>query len=304
MFFRMNEHARPAPAAAADFDGFLARVGERVRTGRSRRGLSRKALAQHSGVSERYLAQLEAGTGNCSLLLLRRVAEAMRVPMAELIAEQPAHSGDGAQLMQLIDRLSPEQIAAARDYLVSHFGAAIGGRRQDRIALIGLRGGGKSTLGKLLGKALEAPFIELNRAVETQAGMGLSELFEMFGPAAVRRMERTALENILASEGRYALATGGGLVAEPASFDLLLSSCLTVWVRAAPADHMQRVIDQGDLRPMAGNASAMDDLLDILKSREPLYAKADIVLDTTGRTPRDSATDLLATLHAAPAEVP
>jgi len=163
MFFRMNEHARPAPAAAADFDGFLARVGERVRTGRSRRGLSRKALAQHSGVSERYLAQLEAGTGNCSLLLLRRVAEAMRVPMAELIAEQPAHSGDGAQLMQLIDRLSPEQIAAARDYLVSHFGAAIGGRRQDRIALIGLRGGGKSTLGKLLGKALEAPFIELNR---------------------------------------------------------------------------------------------------------------------------------------------
>ncbi len=160
MFRLMNEHARPAPAAA-EFDSFLVRVGERVRTGRSRRGLSRKALAQRSGVSERYLAQLEAGTGNCSLLLLRRIAEAVHLPMSDLVAEEPARSADGALLMQLVDRLSPDQIAEARDYLVTHFGAAIGGRRQDRIALIGLRGGGKSTLGKLLAKALETPFIEL-----------------------------------------------------------------------------------------------------------------------------------------------
>jgi XRE family transcriptional regulator, aerobic/anaerobic benzoate catabolism transcriptional regulator len=299
----MNEHARPAPAAA-EFDSFLARVGERVRTGRSRRGLSRKALAQRSGVSERYLAQLEAGTGNCSLLLLRRIADAVHLPMSELVAEEPARSADGALLMQLVDRLSPDQIAEARDYLVTHFGAAIGGCRQDRIALIGLRGGGKSTLGKLLAKALETPFIELTRAVETHSGMALSEMFEMFGSATVRRAERSALESLLASESRFVLATGGGLVGEPATFELLLTSCLTVWVRAAPEDHMQRVIDQGDLRPMAGNAGAMDDLLEILKSREPLYAKADIVLDTSGRTPHESTAALLAALHPAPADVP
>jgi XRE family aerobic/anaerobic benzoate catabolism transcriptional regulator len=274
-------------------DDFLQRLGERVRTMRSRRGMSRKALAKHSEVSERYLAQLEGGTGNCSIVLLRRIATAMSVRLAELVGEHPEPAIENQLLTQLLERLSPAQVAEARELLLSRFGGPTSDMRRGRIALIGLRGGGKSTLGPLLGKALSVPFVELDRVIEQQSGMALTELFEMFGQATFRRMERAALDRILREHPAFVLATGGSLVAEPGTFELLLTSCLTVWVRTRPEQHMSRVIAQGDLRPMAGNTRSMDDLVQILTSREPLYAKADITLDTTDRTPEQSIADLL-----------
>jgi len=286
--------ARPKkPSDTNDLGAYLKRLGERVRTIRSRRAMSRKALAKHSEVSERYLAQLEGGTGNCSIVLLRRIAQAMSVPVAELVDDRPERSVENLLLMQLIDRMAPAEVAETRRVLLKRFGGTSSKTRRGRIALIGLRGGGKSTLGRLLAAALGSPFIELDREIERQSGMALSELFDMFGQATFRRIERATLETILHSNPRLVLATGGGIVTEPSTFELLLTSCFTVWVRAAPEDHMSRVMAQGDLRPMSGSTRAMDDLKSILSSREPLYAKADVTLETTGETPAQSLRALM-----------
>jgi XRE family aerobic/anaerobic benzoate catabolism transcriptional regulator len=284
---------RRRSAKAGELDAFLKRLGERVRTMRSRRGMSRKVLARHSRVSERYLAQLEAGAGNCSIVLLRRIAHAMSVPVAELIDERPDRPVESLLLAQLLDRLAPAELTRAREVLLAQFGGPSSATRNGRIALIGLRGGGKSTLGRRLAAELKVPFVELDREIERQSGMALAELFEMFGQETFRRLERAALEKALAANERCVLATGGSLVTEPGTFELLLASCLTVWVRAKPTEHMARVIAQGDLRPMADNARAMDDLVAILMSREPLYAKADLTLDTAGKTAAQSARELL-----------
>jgi XRE family aerobic/anaerobic benzoate catabolism transcriptional regulator len=275
-------------------DSFLVQLGERVRMVRSRRGMSRKVLAKQSKVSERYLAQLELGKGNCSIVLLRRIAKAMSVPVAELVDDRPEREVEQVLLEQFLERLSATERAEARDVLLSHFGGPSNEDRRGRIALIGLRGGGKSTLGKLLAETLEVPFIELDREIEKQSGMALSEIFEMFGQQTFRRLEFAALEKTLAENPRFVLATGGSLVTEPATYELLLTSCLTVWVRTQPDQHMNRVIEQGDLRPMAENARAMDDLVSILKSREPLYAKADRIIDTEGKKPEQSLRELSA----------
>ncbi|MFL5046306.1 MAG: helix-turn-helix transcriptional regulator [Xanthobacteraceae bacterium] len=284
------------PGASGDLGGYLTRLGERVRTVRSRRAMSRKALAKHSDVSERYLAQLEGGTGNCSIVLLRRIAHALSVPVTELIDDRPERSVESLLMRQLIDRLSPAQAAEAREFLLSRFDGAMSELRRGRIALIGLRGGGKSTLGRLIADELGCPFIELDREVERESGMGLSELFEMFGQATFRRMERAALEAVLEKHPRFVLATGGGLVTEPATFELLLASSFTVWVKAQPQEHMQRVMDQGDLRPISGHARAIDELVAILASREPLYAKADATIETTDVTPDQAMQFLLKVL--------
>ncbi len=281
----MADRTKSDAGVSRDLGTYLKRLGERVRTIRSRRAMSRKALAGHSDVSERYLAQLEGGTGNCSIVLLRRIAQALSVPVAELIDDRPERSIESLLMMQLIDRLTPAQAKEARDFLLSRFDRTTSELKRGRVALIGLRGGGKSTLGRRLATELGCPFIELDREVERESGMALGELFEMFGQAAFRRLERNALEAVLDRHSRFVLATGGGLVTEPATFELLLASCFTVWIKAEPQEHMQRVIDQGDLRPIAGNSGAMDDLVAILKSREPLYAKADSAIETTGLTP-------------------
>jgi XRE family aerobic/anaerobic benzoate catabolism transcriptional regulator len=288
--------------AAEELRLFLARIGERVRTLRSRRGMSRKALARHSCVSERYLAQLEAGKGNFSIVLLRRVADAISVPVAELVDDRPDRSIDHLLVTQFLDRLSPMDLVAARDLLLARFGGATHDRRHHRIALIGMRGSGKSTLGRAVGARLGMPFIELDRRIEEQSGMAVSEMFELFGQETFRRNERAALESVLSQNTGFVVATGGSLVTEPATFELLTSSCRTVWIRTSPEEHMRRVIDQGDLRPMANNDRAMDDLVSILSSREPLYAKADLILDTTGETPQQSLRRLLELLGEATQE--
>lgn len=274
-------------------DPFLQRLGEKVRTMRSRRGMSRKVLARHSDVSERYLAQLEAGEGNCSIQLLRRIADAMSVPVADLVDDRPERPLEAMLLDQFLGRLSSAEIAEAREVLLARFGGPSAAMRRERIALIGLRGGGKSTIGSLLAEQLGVPFVELDRVIEQKGGMPIGEMIEMFGQETFRRAERSALETVLHDNPRLVLATGGGLVTEPATYELLLTSCVTVWVRADPDQHMQRVIAQGDMRPMADSARAMDDLVAILKSREPLYAKADVALDTAGTSPERSVEELV-----------
>jgi XRE family aerobic/anaerobic benzoate catabolism transcriptional regulator len=283
--------ARAKAAPGHDSDPYLRRLGERVRTLRHQRGITRKALAQHAKVSERYLAQLEVGKGNCSIVLLRRIARAIGLPVTQLVHDGAEPPLDLVLLTQFLERLPPDMLVEARKLVTEHFSSPSEDRR--RIALIGLRGGGKSTLGRLLAEHLDVPFIELDREIERRSGANLSEIFDMFGQETFRRAEREALDEVLRRHPHFVIATSGSIVTEPGTLELLLASCFTIWVRAEPEEHMKRVMAQGDMRPMANNARAMEDLVSILKSREPLYAKAEAVLATTGKTPEQNLAELL-----------
>lgn len=283
--------ARSKAAPSSSPDAYLHRLGARVRTLRHQRGITRKALAQHAKISERYLAQLEAGLGNCSIVLLRRIAHAIGLPVTQLVQEGAEPPLDLVLLSQFLERLPPDMLVEARKLVTEHFSSATEDRR--RVALIGLRGGGKSTLGRLLAERLDVPFIELDREIERRSGATLSEIFDMFGQETFRRAEREALDEVLRRHPHFVIATSGSIVTEPGTLELLLASCFTVWVRAEPEEHMKRVMAQGDMRPMANNARAMEDLVSILKSREPLYAKAEAVLATTGKTPEQNLAELL-----------
>ena len=283
--------ARAKGARGSSPDAYLHRLGARVRTLRHQRGITRKALAQHAKISERYLAQLEAGLGNCSIVLLRRIARAIGLPVTQLVQEGAEPPLDLVLLSQFLARLPPDMLVEARKLVTEHFSSATEDRR--RVALIGLRGGGKSTLGRLLAERLDVPFIELDREIERRSGATLSEIFDMFGQETFRRAEREALDDVLRRHQHFVIATSGSIVTEPGTLELLLASCFTVWVRAEPEEHMKRVMAQGDMRPMANNARAMEDLVSILKSREPLYAKAEAVLATTGKTPEQNLAELL-----------
>ena len=272
---------------------YLRQLGERVRVARARRGMTRKILAQQSGVSERYLAQLETGKGNGSIVLLRRISRAIGMPVTQLVNEGAEPALDLVLLSQFLERLPPKALSDARELLLRHFSEPSDDLRKARIALIGLRGGGKSTLGRLLAARLDVPFIELDREVERRSGASLSEIFDMFGQETFRRAEREALESVLRQHPAFVMATSGSIVTEPGTLELLLASCFTVWLRAEPDEHMKRVMEQGDMRPMAHSARAMEDLIAILKSREPLYAKAAAELVTSGKTPEQNLAELL-----------
>ena len=292
----MAESAPVWTVGSADPDGegrYLATLGERVRSLRARRGMSRKVLARESGVSERYLARLEGGEGNISVLLLRQVARALDTAIDQLVLEGDDPPVELAHSLEVLRRLDPPDLERARRWLSDTFGGTLNATRNSRIALIGLRGAGKSTIGSLLAERLALPFVELDREVEREVGMTLAAVFDLYGQAGFRRLERKALDRLVAENPKMVLAAGGGLVSDAATYEHLLATCFTVWLRAAPAEHMQRVIAQGDMRPMADNRESMADLRRILKGREPLYGKADLHFTTSDRTPRQCV-DLLA----------
>jgi len=281
-------------AAPAD-EAYLRRVGERVRLARARRGMSRKSLSRASGVSERYLAELERGAGNASLLVLRQIADALSIEAAALVSDAPERPIDLTLALHQLERLSPAELDEARRLIAEHFGQAVSPAR-GRIALVGLRGAGKTTLGQLAAQALAVPFVELDREIERASGMELSEIFAVHGQPMFRRLERQCLETIIARFEQAVIATGGSLVTEPATYDLLISSCFVVWLTAEPDEHMSRVLAQGDLRPMADGPQAMDDLQAILDSRRALYARANAVVNTGGKTETQAFASLLAAI--------
>src|SRR5579871_3244094 len=270
---------------------FLEQLGQRVRNMRALRGMSRKVLAKVSGISERYIAQLESGKGNVSIVLLRRVSNAMGAHLEDLIpTSDPAP--DWQVIRDLLRKATPNQVAQAKDVLAGH-GAYAHRSSFSGVALIGLRGAGKSTLGKILAKNIGWNFVELNKEIEQQNGLSVAEIIALYGQEGFRRMEQSALTQLLARKELTVLATGGGIVSEPVTFDLILSSFYTIWLKAEPEEHMARVRKQGDLRPMADDRSAMAELRNILTSREPLYARASAVVDTAGLTVDAAATRLL-----------
>ncbi len=238
-----------APLTSAQQDAaYLARLGERVRAWRTDQAMTRRTLSEASGVSERYLAQLESGQGNMSVLLLRKVARAMGVPLERLVADE------------------------------------VRAPRSERVALVGLRGAGKSTLGEKLARALEVPFVELDKEVEKEAGAKLGEVFAMYGQDAYRRFERRALERVLAANPRAVIAAGGSLVTDAETYGMLLQSCVCIWLKASPEEHMSRVIAQGDMRPFKGRSAALLEIRKLLKDREELYARADAAVETSGKS--------------------
>ncbi|HUP50288.1 MAG TPA: helix-turn-helix transcriptional regulator [Thermoanaerobaculia bacterium] len=275
-----------------DDQDFLRAFGERLRGERARRGMSRKLLAGHAGISERYVTQIESGKGNVSIAILRQIAAALGLPLTRLVEEETG--SEMALLRQFLVRLTPAQMTEAHAVLAARFASQPAASRSRRIALIGLRGAGKTTLGTAMAGALRVPFFELDREIERLAGTTLGALIELYGQQASRRDEAQALEDLLERHPQFVVAAGGGIVSETATYEMLLRHCLTVWVRARPEDHMARVIAQGDLRPMAGSTQAMEDLRRILEERTPLYARADITIETSGNSEAGSLQELLA----------
>jgi XRE family aerobic/anaerobic benzoate catabolism transcriptional regulator len=285
-----------AALPTSDGDHYLRHLGERVREERARRGMTRKTLARDSGLSERYLAQLESGKGNISIKLLRQVGDALNLPLVRLLGEASERNAELQAILELLGRLPPDRLREVRALLDTHFHTADRQARQHRIALIGLRGAGKSTLGRRLARHLDLPFIELDAEIERDFGLSLSEIFALSGQSAYRRSERRAFESVLERHPRFVLAAGGSIVAEPDTYEELLARCLTIWIKTSPEEHMGRVIAQGDFRPMADNKEAMADLERILAARAPFYARADAVVETAGRSIEASFRQLLTAL--------
>lgn len=276
-------------------EDFLLFLGRRVRELRNRQGMTRKIAAQEADISERHLAQLEAGEGNVSIVLLRRIAAALQVSLLELFAPEVQAPDEKRMIQQFLERLPNHRVGDVVFRLMREFGPEEKLRRM-RIALIGLRGAGKSTLGTKVATELNLPFIELDHEIEKDTGMPLAEIFSLYGQSGYRAIERRTLEKVVRERARAVLSVGGGVVSEKETFDYLLSNCYTVWIKAQPEEHMSRVIAQGDLRAMAGNDQAMEDLRRILAAREPLYRKADFCLDTSGISVEESFAKLQAAL--------
>lgn len=287
-------------ATAADGPGsmpdpiktYIAGIGERTRGIRAQRGMSRKDLSRHSGISERYLAQLESGQANISVALLWQLAEALNVEFQELLPDNDDSRGVQLKpLLSFLERLSLDQQKAAYSLLLKQFSDAKG--PVHGIALVGLRGGGKTTLGTLLAERLNVPFVRLGEVIENLAGMKTPELFSLGGQKAYRRLEHQAVRQVIDDNECVVVETGGSLVSEQGTYDALLGSFYTVWIKASPEEHMNRVIAQGDLRPMEGNSEAMTDLKLIIEERKSYYSAANYILDTSGRSVQDCLQELV-----------
>ena len=293
-----NSKVASLPRATPVPDGdFLLFLGKRVRELRNLRGMTRKMVARESDVSERHLAQLEAGEGNVSIVLLRRIAAALNASLFELFAPQVEEPAEKLMIQRFLERLPNHRLEDVVFRLMRDFSPGEKMRRK-RIALIGLRGAGKSTLGSKLAIELTIPFIELDGAIEKDTGMPLSEIFSLYGQSGYRAIEKRTLARVLNEHAAAVLSVGGGVVSEKETFDYLLSHCYTIWIKAQPEEHMARVLEQGDFRAMAGNDQAMEDLRRILEAREPLYRQADMELDTSGSSVTESFSRLKTTLQS------
>jgi XRE family transcriptional regulator, aerobic/anaerobic benzoate catabolism transcriptional regulator len=270
--------------APADDDAFVAAVGRLVRLARAKRGMTRRQLAQGSGASERYLAQIESGQGNPSVIILKSIAEALDVPIIDLLPRSNGRTAAMTHILDLLGRMPLAELPAIAELIESRASADAASDRARRIALIGLRGAGKSTLGQRLARELGCPFIELDRLVEQEYGARVPDLIEMAGLATFRRYERTCLERVIAEHEAAVIATAGGIVANAETYALLLRRTHAIWLKARPDEHMSRVMEQGDFRPMAQNREAMADLVAILDARRADYARAEAELDTSGDT--------------------
>ena len=289
---------RPKSRRADPQDAAYLRVlADKIRDARAQRGMTRNALAADSGVSLRFLAQLESGQGNPSILVLRRIASAMGFPPDSLLSDDPPPAIGRVLLMQMLKRLSDDDVSKARGLLSHHLGLdAVSEAKKPYVTLIGLRGAGKTTLGRRLAQERGVPFFELDREVEREYGATIGEILQLHGQPGYRRFERESLQAILSQHEAAIIETGGGLAADPETLPLMLDHSVAVWVRALPEEHMQRVIDQGDLRPMARSREAMRELKDILKAREPFYRQAHLHLSTSGKSADQSFEELLGLL--------
>jgi XRE family aerobic/anaerobic benzoate catabolism transcriptional regulator len=278
---------------------FLKALGLRVRRRREASGYTRKALAQHAGLSERYLAQLELGSGNVSMLLLRKLAVALECDLVDLIEQgkmsRPPERAGVARINTILRQLGDDQLDEVADMLDARYGESTV-MRQSRIALIGLRGAGKSTIGAMLAESLDMKFIELDSEIEREVGTDLSGIFSLYGQDTYRDAEARVLDQLTESQHSYVLATGGSLVTASATYQLLRARCFTVWLSATPEDHMTRVVSQGDMRPMRGREQAMSELRGILAQRESLYRLADVTLDTSRMTREEVVAGIVAEL--------
>ena len=277
-------------ADASSDDAFIAHVGDRVRKARERKGVTRKTLSELSDVSQRYLAQLEAGQGNISIALLRRVAAALDHRIEWLVSEDDPWASEAAQIATLYNSATASQRQKVMQILNPDLPGQL---RRQRLCLLGLRGAGKSTLGRLLAEGLDVPFMELNADIEEQSGMPVNEVMALYGQEGYRRLERQALERIVARTDCVVLAVAGGIVAEPETYAFLLRHFHTIWLKATPEEHMSRVRAQGDDRPMAGNPKAMEELNAILRSREALYGRAELTVNTSGKSLSECRAELI-----------
>ena len=293
---RDGNHACNATTPGEARNPLLAALGDRVRNLRAQRGLTRKAVAVAADVSERHLANLEYGIGNASILVLQQVAGALHCSLAELVGDVTTSSPEWLLIRELLENRSETDLRRARVALGELLGtASVDPARHRRIALVGLRGAGKSTLGQMLADDLDVPFVELSREIEKLAGCSVREIHDLYGTNAYRRYERRALEESIQIYSEVVIATPGGIVSDPATFNELLAHCTTVWLQAAPEEHMGRVAAQGDTRPMAASKEAMEDLRRILNGRAAFYSKADLSVDTSGKSLAQSFQTLRAT---------
>jgi XRE family aerobic/anaerobic benzoate catabolism transcriptional regulator len=277
------------PYAAA----FLAAIGREVRRHRAKRGMTRRQLAAASATSERYLAQIESGAGNPSVSVLRAIAQALDLPATALLPEQGARPAELGAILDLLAQVPEKELPALVQEIEARVALRAGADRAQRIALVGLRGAGKSTLGRMLAQHLGWPFIELDRRVEEDYGASIPDLIEMAGTATFRRQERSALERVTAENDAAIITTAGGIVSNPETYALLLRHAHTIWIKARPEEHMSRVMAQGDFRPMAQNRQAMADLVAILEARRADYARAQAEVDTSGEAVEQSFAKLL-----------
>ena len=279
-------------------DPFLIALGERLKLLRARRGLTRKALAQLAEVSERHVANVESGVGNASIQFLRQLCAVLNCSLAEMTGDETTSTPDWLMIREVLRGRNEAELAQARTALADLFESPVSEiSRRQRIALIRLRGAGKSSLGRLLAAQLHVPFIELSTQIEQLAGCGIAEIHALYGQNAYRRYEQRAIEDVVRHYPQAVIATPGGIVSEPATYKLLLSHCYTVWLKAEPEEHMDRVLAQGDKRPMSGNREAMEDLKRILESRTQFYSKADKTVDTSGLTSEQAYSQLIAQLQ-------